>query len=85
MSQAGNVASYKEIEAFSACLQRSHFQMHVSYIRFEVLTAAVVVVVVVVVVVYLWAGVDRLLGIVGRLPGCRPRGPGFDSRRCQIF
>jgi hypothetical protein len=28
---------------------------------------------------------DRLFGLVVRLPGCRRRGPGFDSRRCQIF
>jgi hypothetical protein len=28
---------------------------------------------------------DRLCGLVVRLPGCRHRGLGFDSRRCQIF
>jgi hypothetical protein len=28
---------------------------------------------------------DRLCGLVVRLPGCRPRGPRFDYRRCQIF
>jgi hypothetical protein len=28
---------------------------------------------------------DRLCDLVVRLPGCRPRGPGCDSRRCQIF
>jgi hypothetical protein len=28
---------------------------------------------------------DRLSGPVTRLPSCRPRGPGFDFRRCQIF
>jgi hypothetical protein len=28
---------------------------------------------------------DHLCGLVVRLPGCRPRGPGFDSRNCQIF
>jgi hypothetical protein len=28
---------------------------------------------------------DRLCGLVVRVPGYRPRGHGFDSRRCQIF
>jgi hypothetical protein len=28
---------------------------------------------------------DLLCGLVVRLPGCRPRGPGFDFRHCQIF
>jgi hypothetical protein len=28
---------------------------------------------------------DRLCGLVVKLPGCRLRGPGFDSQRCQIF
>jgi hypothetical protein len=28
---------------------------------------------------------DRLCGLVVRLPGCRPRGLGFYSQRCQIF
>jgi hypothetical protein len=28
---------------------------------------------------------DRLCGLVVRVPGYRSRGPGFDSRRCQIF
>jgi hypothetical protein len=28
---------------------------------------------------------DRLCGLVVRVPGYRYRGPGFDSRRCQIF
>jgi hypothetical protein len=28
---------------------------------------------------------DRLCGLVVRLPGCRPRGPGFDPWRYQIF
>jgi hypothetical protein len=28
---------------------------------------------------------DLLCGLVVRVPGCRPRGPGCDSRRCQIF
>jgi hypothetical protein len=32
-----------------------------------------------------YLGVDHLCGVVVRLPVCRPRGPGFDSRRCQIF
>jgi hypothetical protein len=30
-------------------------------------------------------GLDRLSGLVVRVPGYRPRGPGFDSPRCQIF
>jgi hypothetical protein len=29
--------------------------------------------------------VDRLCGLVVGVPGCRPRGSGFDSRCCQIF
>jgi hypothetical protein len=28
---------------------------------------------------------DRLCGLVVRVPGCRSRGSGFDSRRYQIF
>jgi hypothetical protein len=24
-------------------------------------------------------------GLLVRVPGCRQKGPGFDSRRCQIF
>jgi hypothetical protein len=28
--------------------------------------------------------VDRLCGLVVRLPGCIPRGPGFDCRSYQI-
>jgi hypothetical protein len=28
---------------------------------------------------------DRLCDLVVRLPGFRPRGRGFDYRRCQIF
>jgi hypothetical protein len=28
---------------------------------------------------------DRFCGLVVKLPGCRPRGPGFYFRRCQIF
>jgi hypothetical protein len=31
------------------------------------------------------SAVDRLGGLVVTRPGCRPRGPGLDSRRCQIF
>jgi hypothetical protein len=31
------------------------------------------------------APLDRLCGLVVRLPGRRPRGPGFDFRRYQIF
>jgi hypothetical protein len=27
----------------------------------------------------------RLCGLVVRVPGCRPRGPGFDSRHYQIL
>jgi hypothetical protein len=29
--------------------------------------------------------VNRLCGLVVRVPGCRHRAPGFDSRRYQIF
>jgi hypothetical protein len=28
---------------------------------------------------------DRLRGLVVRVPGYRSRGPGLDSRRCQIL
>jgi hypothetical protein len=28
---------------------------------------------------------NRLCGLVVRVPGCRPRGPGFDSRLYKIF
>jgi hypothetical protein len=28
---------------------------------------------------------DRLCGLVVSLPGFRHRGPGFESRRCQIY
>jgi hypothetical protein len=28
---------------------------------------------------------DRLCGLVVTVPGCRPRGPGLDSRDYQIF
>jgi hypothetical protein len=29
--------------------------------------------------------IDRLCGLVVIISGCRTRGPGFDSRSCQIF
>jgi hypothetical protein len=28
---------------------------------------------------------DRLCGLVVRVPGCRSKDPGYDSRRCEIF
>jgi hypothetical protein len=28
---------------------------------------------------------DHHYGVVVRVPGCRPRDPGVDSRRCHIF
>jgi hypothetical protein len=28
---------------------------------------------------------DHLCGLVVRMPGCKPRGPGFDFRHYQIF
>jgi hypothetical protein len=28
---------------------------------------------------------DNLCRLAVRIPSCRPRDPGFDSRRCQIF
>jgi hypothetical protein len=31
------------------------------------------------------SNVDRLCGVVVRVPGCKPRGPGFESSRYQIF
>jgi hypothetical protein len=33
----------------------------------------------------LFHNVDRLCGLVVRHPNCKPRRPGFDSWRCQIF
>jgi hypothetical protein len=32
-----------------------------------------------------YLAVDRLCGLVVRVPGYRSKGPGFDSRRYQIF
>jgi hypothetical protein len=32
----------------------------------------------------MWRHVDNLCGLVVRVPGCRPRGPGFDSQCYQI-
>jgi hypothetical protein len=32
-----------------------------------------------------WCLRDRLCGLVVRVPGCRPRGLGFDFRHYQIF
>jgi hypothetical protein len=32
-----------------------------------------------------WDHFDRLCGLVVRVPGYRSRGPGYDSRHCQIF
>jgi hypothetical protein len=51
------------------------------------LTAVFVVVVVCVVCVLVSRCLmrDRLCGPVVRVPYCRPRGPGFDSWRYQIF
>jgi hypothetical protein len=34
---------------------------------------------------FLYKNKDRLCGLVLTIPGYRYRGPGFDSRRCQIF
>jgi hypothetical protein len=34
---------------------------------------------------YIYITADRVCGLVVRVPGCYPRGPGFDSRRYQIF
>ena len=34
---------------------------------------------------YLTLDMDRLCGLVVRVSGYRYRGPGFDSRHCQIF
>jgi hypothetical protein len=34
---------------------------------------------------YIYTKWDRLCGLVARVPGCRPRGSGFDSRYYQIF
>jgi hypothetical protein len=31
---------------------------------------------------YVICSIDRLCDLVVRLPGCRPRGPEFDSQRC---
>jgi hypothetical protein len=33
----------------------------------------------------MWKKVDRLCGLMVRVPGYRFRGPGFDSRLYQIF
>jgi hypothetical protein len=35
--------------------------------------------------IHYWKKVDRLCGLVIRVPGYRSRGPGFDSRRYHIF
>jgi hypothetical protein len=35
--------------------------------------------------IMLCRNVDRLCGLLIRVPGYRSRGPGFDSRRYQIF
>jgi hypothetical protein len=34
---------------------------------------------------YICIYLDRLCGLVVRLPGYRPRGPGFESRPYEIF
>jgi hypothetical protein len=37
------------------------------------------------IVFYVYDALDRLCGLVVRVPGYRSRGPGFDSRRYQII
>jgi hypothetical protein len=44
-----------------------------------------ITIIIIIIIIIIAVDPNRLCGLLVRVPGCRPRGLGFDSRYCQIF